>query len=197
VDGRAGSRKEATAANALAPARSSGRCSTMRLSLTYAAFASGPLAVHPVEGDGTGQAPLPKLGMALAARNTKESNLNQYRIGQFCFVGSTRWTPILSPPRLPRIPPRSLSGGISFGAAAVQQFSPPKKSAGGWWCGRTKGAWICSSYSPARGAPSVKRVQPVNLNTLKADHKNDRDATDIVCNECKSVLVTLHARRAN
>lgn len=50
---------------------------------------------------------------------------------------------------------------------------------------------------PRTWCPTCEKVQPVILDALRADHKNDDDATDIVCNECKSVLMTLHARRAN
>jgi hypothetical protein len=50
---------------------------------------------------------------------------------------------------------------------------------------------------PRAWCPTCEKVQPVTLDALKADHKNDHDATDIVCYGCKSVLVTLHARRAD
>jgi hypothetical protein len=50
---------------------------------------------------------------------------------------------------------------------------------------------------PRAWCPTCEKVQPVTLDALKADPKNDHDATDIVCYGCKSILVTLHARRAD
>jgi hypothetical protein len=32
---------------------------------------------------------------------------------------------------------------------------------------------------------------------MEADDKNDHDVADIVCEECKPILVTLQAHRAN
>jgi hypothetical protein len=40
--------------------------------------------------------------------------------------------------------------------------------------------------------PSAK-VQPIILDVMEADDKNDHEAADIICDECKSILVTLHA----
>jgi ribosomal protein S27E len=47
--------------------------------------------------------------------------------------------------------------------------------------------------------PTCNKTQPMIFDVMKANDKNDHDAADIVCNECKSVIATLHgpsARRA-
>jgi hypothetical protein len=47
--------------------------------------------------------------------------------------------------------------------------------------------------------PICNKTQPMTFDVMKANDKNDHDAADIVCNECKSVIATLHgpsARRA-
>ena len=41
---------------------------------------------------------------------------------------------------------------------------------------------------------TCKKVQPMIFDVLKADEVSDHDATGIVCDECKSVIATLHAR---
>ena len=47
-------------------------------------------------------------------------------------------------------------------------------------------AW-CDTY---------ETVRPIVLDVMKAKEKHDHDAADIVCEECKSILVTLHAPSA-
>ena len=37
------------------------------------------------------------------------------------------------------------------------------------------------------------KVQPMIFDVMKANDKNDHDAADIVCDECKSIIATLHA----
>lgn len=49
---------------------------------------------------------------------------------------------------------------------------------------------------PRAWCSTCGKVQAVILDVMKADDENDHDAADIVCDECKSVLVTLHARSA-
>ncbi len=49
---------------------------------------------------------------------------------------------------------------------------------------------------PRAWCPTCDKVQPVILDLMKADDKNDRDAADIICDECKSILVTLHSPKA-
>src|SRR5262249_61906550 len=47
--------------------------------------------------------------------------------------------------------------------------------------------------------PTCNKTQPMTFDVMKANDKNDHDAADIVCSECKSVIATLHgpsARRA-
>jgi hypothetical protein len=39
------------------------------------------------------------------------------------------------------------------------------------------------------------KTRPMIFDVMGADDKNDHDAVDIVCAECKSVVATLHARR--
>ena len=39
-------------------------------------------------------------------------------------------------------------------------------------------------------------VQPLIFDVLKANDKNEQDAADIVCAECKSIIATLHAPSA-
>ena len=40
--------------------------------------------------------------------------------------------------------------------------------------------------------PTCNKTQPMIFDVMKANDKNDHDAADIVCNECKSVIATLH-----
>ena len=46
---------------------------------------------------------------------------------------------------------------------------------------------------PRAWCDTCQKVQPVILDVMKADEKNDHEVADIVCDECKSILVTLHA----
>src|SRR5262249_22498962 len=39
--------------------------------------------------------------------------------------------------------------------------------------------------------------QPMIFDVMKANDKNEHDAADIVCNECKSVIATLHGPSAH
>jgi hypothetical protein len=50
---------------------------------------------------------------------------------------------------------------------------------------------------PRAWCDTCHKVQPVILGVMKADHKNYHDAADIICEECKSILVTLHAPSAS
>ena len=43
---------------------------------------------------------------------------------------------------------------------------------------------------------TCETVRPIVLDMMKAKEKHDHDAADIVCEECKSILVTLHAPSA-
>ena len=42
---------------------------------------------------------------------------------------------------------------------------------------------------------TCKKIQPMIFDVVPADERNDHDAADIVCNECKSIMTTLHAVR--
>jgi hypothetical protein len=50
---------------------------------------------------------------------------------------------------------------------------------------------------PFAWCPTCEKLRPAILEVLKADDKNDHDAADLICDGCMSVLVTLHAPRAN
>src|SRR5262249_32896334 len=39
--------------------------------------------------------------------------------------------------------------------------------------------------------PTCNKTQPMIFDVMKANDKNEHDAVDIVCNECKSVIATL------
>jgi hypothetical protein len=48
---------------------------------------------------------------------------------------------------------------------------------------------------PRVWCPTCNKTQPMIFDVMKANDKNDKnedDAADIVCNECKSVIATLH-----
>ena len=45
--------------------------------------------------------------------------------------------------------------------------------------------------------PTCNKTQPMIFDVMKANHKKDHDAADIVCNECKSVIATLHGPSAH
>src|SRR5262245_47583951 len=38
------------------------------------------------------------------------------------------------------------------------------------------------------------KVQPMIFDIMQANDRNDHDAADIICAECKSIIATLHAR---
>jgi hypothetical protein len=42
---------------------------------------------------------------------------------------------------------------------------------------------------------TCEKVQPMIFDVLPADDKNDHACEDIVCDECKSIIATLHAAR--
>ena len=46
------------------------------------------------------------------------------------------------------------------------------------------------------GAQICGKVQPMEFATMKANDRNDHDAADILCRECKFVVATLHAEPA-
>ena len=46
---------------------------------------------------------------------------------------------------------------------------------------------------PRAWCDTCQKVQSIILGVMEADDKNDHDVADIVCEECKSILVTLHA----
>jgi hypothetical protein len=50
---------------------------------------------------------------------------------------------------------------------------------------------------PFAWCTACEKLQPLIFEVLKADGKNDHDSVDIICDGCTSVLVSLHARRAN
>jgi phage terminase large subunit GpA-like protein len=41
------------------------------------------------------------------------------------------------------------------------------------------------------------KAQPMIFDVMRANDKNDHDAADIICAECKSIIATLHARSAH
>jgi ribosomal protein S27E len=45
--------------------------------------------------------------------------------------------------------------------------------------------------------PSCNKTQPMIFDVMKANDKNDHDAADIVCEECKSIIATLHGLSAH
>jgi hypothetical protein len=49
---------------------------------------------------------------------------------------------------------------------------------------------------PRAWCDTCDKVQPVTLDVMPADEKNPHEAADIVCDECKSVIATLHAPEA-
>jgi hypothetical protein len=50
---------------------------------------------------------------------------------------------------------------------------------------------------PFAWCPTCEKLRPVILEVMTADDKNDHDAADIICAECMSILISLHALRAN
>jgi hypothetical protein len=45
---------------------------------------------------------------------------------------------------------------------------------------------------PRVWCPACNKTQPMIFDVMKANDKNDHDAADIVCYECKSIVATLH-----
>jgi len=45
--------------------------------------------------------------------------------------------------------------------------------------------------------PTCNKTQPMIFDVMKANDKNDHDAADIVCDECKSIIATLHGPSAH
>ena len=45
--------------------------------------------------------------------------------------------------------------------------------------------------------PTCNKTQPMMFDVMKANDKNDYDAADIVCDECKSIIATLHGPSAH
>jgi phage terminase large subunit GpA-like protein len=50
-------------------------------------------------------------------------------------------------------------------------------------------------HFPRVWCPTCNKVQPLIFDVLKANDKNEQDAADILCAECKAIIATLHARR--
>jgi len=45
---------------------------------------------------------------------------------------------------------------------------------------------------PRVWCPTCNKTQSMIFDVMKANDKNDHDAADIVCDECKSIIATLH-----
>jgi thiol-disulfide isomerase/thioredoxin len=50
---------------------------------------------------------------------------------------------------------------------------------------------------PRVWCPTCDKTQPMIFDVMKANDNNDHDAADIVCEECKSIIATLHGPRAH
>ena len=50
---------------------------------------------------------------------------------------------------------------------------------------------------PRVWCPTCNKTQPMIFEVMKTNDKNDHDAADIVCDECKSVIATLHGPSAH
>ena len=50
---------------------------------------------------------------------------------------------------------------------------------------------------PRVWCPSCNKTQRMIFDVMKANDKNDHDAADIVCDECKSIIATLHGPSAH
>ena len=48
-------------------------------------------------------------------------------------------------------------------------------------------------HFPRVWCPTCNKVQRLIFDVLKGNDKNEHDAADIVCAECKSIIATLHA----
>jgi phage terminase large subunit GpA-like protein len=44
--------------------------------------------------------------------------------------------------------------------------------------------------------PDCGKVQPMKIAIMKANDRNNHDAADILCSECRLVVTTLHAEPA-
>jgi len=55
------------------------------------------------------------------------------------------------------------------------------------------GAMDRLDHFPRVWCPTCNKVQPLIFDVLKANDKNEHDAADIICAECKSIIATLHA----
>ena len=53
-------------------------------------------------------------------------------------------------------------------------------------------AAISDAFAAFLVRTSLRAALGAVLDVMKANEKNDHDAADIVCEECKSILVTLH-----
>src|SRR5215471_11414607 len=49
---------------------------------------------------------------------------------------------------------------------------------------------------PRVWCPTCNKTQPMIFDVIKANDKNDHDAADILCDECKSIIATLHGPSA-
>jgi len=49
---------------------------------------------------------------------------------------------------------------------------------------------------PRVWCPTCNKTQPRIFDVMKANDKNDHDAADILCDECKSIIATLHGPSA-
>src|SRR5262245_59333993 len=50
---------------------------------------------------------------------------------------------------------------------------------------------------PRVWCPTCNKTQPMIFDVRKANDKNDHNAADIVCDECKSIIATLHGPSAH
>jgi hypothetical protein len=50
---------------------------------------------------------------------------------------------------------------------------------------------------PRVWCPSCNKTQPMIFDVMRANDKNDHDAADIICQECKSIIATLHGPSAH
>jgi hypothetical protein len=50
---------------------------------------------------------------------------------------------------------------------------------------------------PQVWCPTCNKTQPMIFDAMKANDKKDYDVADIICDECKSIITTLHGPRAH
>jgi ribosomal protein S27E len=50
---------------------------------------------------------------------------------------------------------------------------------------------------PRVWCPTCNKPQRIKFDVMKANDKNDHAAADIICDECKSIIATLHGPRAH